>query len=237
MIYKHNNHHHHHQILAWYKMIKYFQSWWSANISIIIIVVNTNHNHRHQHQILAWCKVRKDCQLISMTTLIIIVILNNHYHDVQSSPSLANIGLVQGEKKLPIGSGLALHQYHLRFHPQHHRHRISSLMHYDFNNHHHQQIYCHHASALRLVWLYLKVSMISTKFRDASSQFLFYPFYIVDFPSARSWTGRVKIFNVRMVTTELARGIHSICQILLDPFKLTWRLMHGRFCVWKMCFF
>ena len=66
---------------------------------------------------------------------------NRREYQSQSSSSPPYIRLVQGEKRLPIGSGLALHQYHLQFHPQHHHHHP----HFDLN-HHHQHLCCHYSN-------------------------------------------------------------------------------------------
>ena len=76
----------------------------------------------------------------------------------------------------------------------------------------------HHASALRLVWKNPKGFLISTKFRGSSSHFCFDHFYIIDFHSDLAFRDRdlqsegwVKIYNVKMVKTEMARGPPKLC--------------------------
>ena len=74
------------------------------------------------------------------------------------------------------------------------------------------------ASALRLYWKNPKGFLISTKFRGSSSHFRFDHFYIVDFHSSLTFPdtdlrneGRVKIYNVKMFKTEMARGPPKLC--------------------------
>ena len=71
----------------------------------------------------------------------------------------------------------------------------------------------HQASAWGLVWENPKGFLISTKFRGSSSHFRFDHFYNIDFHSALTFLdwdlrikGWVKIYNVKMVKTEMARG-------------------------------
>ena len=75
------------------------------------------------------------------------------------------------------------------------------------------------ASAGGAIWRDPKEFLISTKFRGSSSHFRFDHFYIVDFhlaltfPDRDLWNeGRVKIYNVKMVKTEMARGPLKLCQ-------------------------
>ena len=77
----------------------------------------------------------------------------------------------------------------------------------------------HQASAWGLVWRNPKGFLISTKFRGSSSHFRFDHFYIVYFHSAPTFLdwdlrskGWVKIYNVKMVKTEMARGPPKLCR-------------------------
>ena len=82
-----------------------------------------------------------------------------------------------------------------------------------------KEIRTHQASAWGLVWRDPKGFLISTKFRGSSSHFRFDHFYIVDFHSALTFPDRdlrsegwVKIYNVKMVKTEMARGPPKLCR-------------------------
>ena len=77
----------------------------------------------------------------------------------------------------------------------------------------------HQASAWGLVWRNPKGFLISTKFRGSSSHFRFDHFYNIDFHSALTFLdwdlrskGWVKIYNVNMVKTKMARVPPKLCR-------------------------
>ena len=72
------------------------------------------------------------------------------------------------------------------------------------------------ALAWGLVWKDSKGFLISTKFRGASSQFSFWAVLHSRFSlsplSARPYEGRVKIYNVKQVKTEMVRSNPKLCR-------------------------